>query len=112
MPYRLLGCFRGGELHGGFALGLVGHRAADRRTQVLRRTLASYTLNLMPNMSRKSPTTKKSEVRLRPSLGVSLIGSNCHLHRKLPICSPLSGKDLGLNCTILIDSLSQIFHPL
>jgi hypothetical protein len=29
VPYRLLGCFRGGELHGGFALGLVGHRAAE-----------------------------------------------------------------------------------
>ena len=26
--FRLLGCFRGGELHGGFALGLVNHRAA------------------------------------------------------------------------------------
>lgn len=30
VPYRLLGCFRGGELHGGFALSLVGHRAAGR----------------------------------------------------------------------------------
>ncbi len=28
VPYRLLGCYRGGELHGGFALGLVGPRAA------------------------------------------------------------------------------------
>ena len=28
VPYRLLGCFRGSELHGGFALSLVGHRAA------------------------------------------------------------------------------------
>jgi Acetyltransferase (GNAT) domain len=30
LPYRLLGCFRGSELHGGFALSLVGHRAAGR----------------------------------------------------------------------------------
>ena len=28
VPYRLLGCFRGSELHGGFALGLIGPRAA------------------------------------------------------------------------------------
>ncbi len=27
-PFQLLGCFRGDELHGGFALGLMGHRAA------------------------------------------------------------------------------------
>jgi hypothetical protein len=29
-PFQLLGCFRGGELRGGFALSLVGHRAAGR----------------------------------------------------------------------------------
>ena len=30
VPFRLLGCFRGGELHGGFALSLAGQRAAGR----------------------------------------------------------------------------------
>ena len=30
VPFRLLGCFRGGELRGGCALSLVGHRAAGR----------------------------------------------------------------------------------
>jgi hypothetical protein len=30
LPYRLLGCFRGNDLHGGFALSLVGDRAAGR----------------------------------------------------------------------------------
>ena len=30
LPFRLLGCFRGSELHGGFALSLIGPRAAGR----------------------------------------------------------------------------------
>ena len=30
VPFRLLGCFRGGEMHGGCAIGIVGHRTAGR----------------------------------------------------------------------------------
>jgi hypothetical protein len=30
VPFRLLGCFRGGEMHGGCAISIVGHRTAGR----------------------------------------------------------------------------------
>ena len=30
MPFRVLGCFRGDEMHGGCAIGIVGHRTAGR----------------------------------------------------------------------------------
>jgi hypothetical protein len=30
VPFRLLGCFRGSEMHGGCAIGIVGHRIAGR----------------------------------------------------------------------------------
>jgi hypothetical protein len=30
VPFRMLGCFRGGEMHGGCAIGIVGHRIAGR----------------------------------------------------------------------------------
>jgi hypothetical protein len=30
VPFRLLGCFRGGEMHGGCAIGIIGHRTAGR----------------------------------------------------------------------------------
>jgi len=30
VPFRLLGCFRGGEMHGGCAIGIIGHRIAGR----------------------------------------------------------------------------------
>ena len=30
VPFRLLGCFRGSEMHGGCAIGIIGHRTAGR----------------------------------------------------------------------------------
>ena len=30
VPFRLLGCFRGSEMHGGCAIGIVGRRTAGR----------------------------------------------------------------------------------
>ena len=105
VPFRLLGCFRGAEMHGGCALGIIGHRTAGRPYPSLTPYLGVLYPSSLRNTSPKSPTTNRSEARSLSSSGASLTRSlTLHSRRRSSICSRSFGKDLRLNCATLIAS--------
>ena len=106
MPFRLLGCFRGSEMHGGCAIGIIGHRTAGRPYP----SLTPYLGVLYPSSTAKYVTEISNNKEIGSAFAVFLKSEfegswTSHFRRKSSICSRSFGKDLRLNCVIL-----TVFH--
>ena len=107
-PFRLFGYFRGEELHGGFAAGLVGHRAAAAPHS----SLTPYLGVLYPQSNAKYVTRISADKEIGRAFAAFLKNEFDSIHLRLPPeatdLQPFiwEGFETGLRYTYLLPLIS------